>query len=134
MAAENKNGMQCAEFDALLSDALDERLTGPKLESFQAHARVCPTCGPLLAEADAGLRWLDQLVEVEPPASLVQNILVATTGIDTVRCIEPLSPRFRGLTGLRLGRVRWSARSSRWRGSRVLPCHSEWHSSRCRFR
>jgi hypothetical protein len=85
MAAENKNGMQCSEFDALLSEALDQRLSGDKLESFQAHARGCPTCGPLLAEADAGLRWLHELVEVEPPVTLVDNILAATTGIDTVR-------------------------------------------------
>ena len=85
MAAENKSGMQCAEFDALLSEALDQRLSGEKLENFQAHARGCPTCGPLLAEADAGLRWLHELVEVEPPVTLVDNILAATTGIDTVR-------------------------------------------------
>jgi Putative zinc-finger len=85
MAAENKSGMQCAEFDALLSEALDQRLSGDKLENFQAHARGCPTCGPLLAEADAGLRWLHELVEVEPPVTLVDNILAATTGIDTVR-------------------------------------------------
>jgi len=85
MAAENKNGMQCSEFDALLSEALDQRLSGDKLESFQAHARVCPICGPLLAEADAGLRWLHELVEVEPPVTLVDNILAATSGIDTVR-------------------------------------------------
>jgi Putative zinc-finger len=85
MAAEGKNGMQCSEFDALLSEALDQRLSGEKLESFQAHARGCPTCGPLLAEADAGLRWLHELVEVEPPVTLVDNILAATSGIDTVR-------------------------------------------------
>jgi hypothetical protein len=85
MAAENKNGMQCAEFDALLNEALDQRLSGDKLEIFQAHARGCPTCGPLLAEADAGLRWLHELVEVEPPINLVDNILAATSGIDTVR-------------------------------------------------
>jgi hypothetical protein len=83
MAAENKNGMQCSEFDALLSEALDQRLSGDKLESFQAHARGCPTCGPLLAEADAGLRWLHELVEVEPPVTLVDNILAATTGLNT---------------------------------------------------
>src|SRR6202049_2581382 len=85
MAADSSNGMQCTEFDALLSEALNQRLTGDKLESFQAHARGCPTCGPLLAEADAGLRWLHELVEVEPPVTLVDNILAATAGIDTVR-------------------------------------------------
>ena len=54
MPGERKNGMQCAEFEALLSEALDEKLTGAKLEDFQAHARACAVCGPLLAEADAG--------------------------------------------------------------------------------
>jgi len=80
MPGENKNGMQCAEFDALLSDALDERLTGQKLESFRAHARICQLCGPLWNEAQEGKRWLNRVVEVEPPAMLVDSILRATTG------------------------------------------------------
>ncbi len=83
MAGETKNGMQCAEFDALLIEALDATLTGTKLESFQAHARVCAVCGPLFAEADAGRRWAKSLVEVEPPVNLVHNILVATTGYES---------------------------------------------------
>src|SRR5579871_587545 len=85
MAAEHHNGMQCSEFDALLSDALDQVLTGPKAQAFQAHAKSCPVCGPLLAEAEVGKRWLEQLVEVEPPVQLVHNILAATSGIDTAR-------------------------------------------------
>ncbi|HLB90182.1 MAG TPA: hypothetical protein VJK29_21160 [Terriglobales bacterium] len=85
MAGESKNGMQCSEFEALLSEALDEKLTGAKLESFQAHGRLCTVCGPLLAEADAGRRWLKSLAEVEPPANLVRNILVATTGRESTR-------------------------------------------------
>ena len=85
MPGETKNGMQCAEFDALLIEALDGTLTGQKLESFQAHARVCAVCGPLFAEADAGRRWLKSLAEVEPPANLVHNILLATTGYESKR-------------------------------------------------
>jgi hypothetical protein len=85
MPGELKNGMQCGEFDALLNEALDGTLTGPKLESFQAHARACAVCGPLLAEADAGRRWLKSLAEVEPPTNLVHNILVATTGRESKR-------------------------------------------------
>ncbi|MGA8150300.1 MAG: zf-HC2 domain-containing protein [Terriglobales bacterium] len=85
MAAEHHNGMQCSEFDALLSDALDQVLTGPKAQAFEAHAKTCPVCGPLLAEAEIGRRWLENLVEVEPPAHLLHNILAATSGIDTVR-------------------------------------------------
>jgi hypothetical protein len=80
MPGETKNGMQCAEFEALLGEALDHTLSGQKLESFQSHARACMVCGPMLAEADAGKRWLDTLTEVEPPPSLVHKILLATTG------------------------------------------------------
>jgi hypothetical protein len=85
MSDETKTGMQCAEFDALLNQALDATLTGPKLESFQAHARVCAVCGPLFAETDGGRRWLKSLAEVEPPANLMHNILLATTGYESER-------------------------------------------------
>jgi len=85
MAAEYHNGMQCNEFDALLSDALDKMLTGPKAEAFLAHGKTCAVCGPLLAEAEIGKQWLEKLVEVEPPAMLMHNILAATVGIDTAR-------------------------------------------------
>jgi hypothetical protein len=77
--------MQCNEFDLLLSDALDGVLSGSGLDRFQAHARTCKTCGPLLEEAEAGREWLKGLTEVEPPASLVNNILASTTGVDTQR-------------------------------------------------
>ncbi len=85
MPDHTSNGMQCNEFDLLLSDALDGVLSGPGLDRFQAHARVCRACGPLLAEAEAGRNWLKGLTEVEPPASLVTNILASTTGVDTQR-------------------------------------------------
>src|ERR1700723_4411400 len=79
------NGMQCHEFDGLVTDALDGVLTGLQLDRFQAHARTCSACGPLFAEVEAGRNWLKDLTEVEPPASLVTNILASTTGVDTQR-------------------------------------------------
>ncbi len=85
MPDHTSNGMQCNEFDLLLSDALDGVLSGSGLDRFQAHARSCKACGPLLAEAEAGRNWLKGLTEVEPPASLVNNILASTTGVDTQR-------------------------------------------------
>jgi hypothetical protein len=85
MPDHTRNGMQCSEFDLLLSDVLDGVLTGVQLDRFQAHAGVCKVCGPLLAEAEAGRNWLKGLTEVEPPASLVNNILASTTGVDTQR-------------------------------------------------
>jgi len=77
--------MQCNEFDALLTDAIDGVLTGGELDRFQAHARSCRACGPLFAEVEAGREWLKGLPEVEPPARLVANILASTTGVDTQR-------------------------------------------------
>jgi hypothetical protein len=85
MPGQTSNGMQCNEFDLLLSDAIDGVLTGIELGRFQAHARVCKACGPLFAEAEAGRNWLKGLTEVEPPVSLVTNILASTTGVDTQR-------------------------------------------------
>jgi hypothetical protein len=85
MPDHTSNGMQCHEFDILLADALDGVLSGGKLDLFQAHVRVCPACGPLFAEAEAGRNWLKSLTEVEPPVSLVANILASTTGVDTQR-------------------------------------------------
>jgi hypothetical protein len=85
MPDQSGKGMQCNEFDLLLSDALDGVLTGNELDRFQAHARICRTCGPLLADAEAGRGWLKGLKEVEPPTNLVRNILASTTGVDTQR-------------------------------------------------
>ena len=79
------NGMQCHEFDGLLTDALDGVLTSLQLDRFQAHARSCSVCEPLFAEVQAGRNWLKDLTEVEPPVSLVTNILASTTGVDTHR-------------------------------------------------
>ncbi len=47
--------------------------------------RVCSLCGPLLAEVEAGKNWLTRLEEVEPPANLVHNILVATSGVESTQ-------------------------------------------------
>jgi hypothetical protein len=85
MPDHTSNGMQCNEFELLLTDAIDGVLTGTALDRFQAHVRNCTACGPLFAEAEAGRNWLKGLTEVEPPASLVNNILASTTGVDTQR-------------------------------------------------
>ena len=81
MAGQEHNGMQCSEFDALLSQAIDGTLSGERLEAFEAHGRTCKLCGPLLQEAEAGRSWLMTLEAVEPPADLVNNILLRTSGV-----------------------------------------------------
>ena len=83
MAGQQDNRMHCAEFDALLSQAIDGTLAGERLATFEAHGRDCKLCGPLLQEADAGRTWLKSMAEVEPPEDLVTNILLQTSGVLT---------------------------------------------------
>jgi len=89
MPGETKHGIECTEFETLLSDALDGegRLSPAHKESFEAHRRVCEVCGPLLADVQAGRQWLRSLAlePVEPPVNLVHNILSATSGVVSTR-------------------------------------------------
>jgi hypothetical protein len=92
MPEETKHGVECAEFEALLSDALDGdfrdnegRLSAARKESFEAHRRGCAVCGPLFADVQAGRQWLRALEAVEPPVHLVHNILAATSRVVSTR-------------------------------------------------
>jgi hypothetical protein len=106
MAGKEDNRMHCSEFDALLSQAIDGTLVGERLTAFEAHGRECKLCGPLLQEAEAGHGWLKSLQEAEPPADLITNILLRTTGLDTAR----LHGRARPVTTSWMDRVRdWGA-------------------------
>jgi hypothetical protein len=110
--------MQCPEFDGLVSDALDGVLTGPQLDRFQAHARVCTACGPLFAEVEAGRNWLKDLTEVEPPAGLVTNILASTTGVDSQRLrVNVSAPQPRGAS---FG-ASWWERAQAWASAAMQP-------------
>src|SRR6202030_4646390 len=106
------NGMPCHEFDGLVTDALDGVLTGLQLDRFQAHARTCSACGPLFAEVEAGRNWLKDLTEVEPPVSLVTNILASTTGVDSQRLRVNLSVQ---------PRVTWLERVQAWASEALQP-------------
>jgi len=80
MAGESQSGMQCAEVEALLAEALDGSLSGPTLAAFEAHQQSCASCQSMVADARAGMRWLKGLDEAEPPRNLVHNILAQTIG------------------------------------------------------
>jgi hypothetical protein len=85
MPDDTKHGANCTEFEALLSDAIEGRLTGASQESFDAHRRMCAVCGPLFADAVAGREMLRSLEPVEPPVHMVHNILIATSGVVSQR-------------------------------------------------
>ena len=80
MYGETKSGMQCAEFEALLAEALDATLHGATLAAFEAHQASCPACSAMFQEARAGMHWLKELEDIEPPKQLVHNILAQTIG------------------------------------------------------
>jgi hypothetical protein len=103
MPNETKHGIECTEFEALLSAAIDgnggggEQLGSGLIkqdrEKFEAHRRICAICGPMFADVQAGQRWLKSLEAVEPPVYLVHNILAATSGVESTR---PLATRADG--------------------------------------
>ncbi len=106
MYEESKPGMQCHEFDGLLSEAMDGTLAGAQREQFERHRSTCPTCGPMFAEARRGMQLLRGLAEVEPPEKFVHNVLAATIGrveeaAPAARARESWWNRF--LAGLRQG-------------------------------
>jgi hypothetical protein len=113
MPDHTSNGIECHEFDSLLTDALDGVLAGLQLDRFQAHARTCSACGPLFAEVQAGRNWLKDLTEVEPPVSLVTSILASTTGVDTQRLrVNVAAPQ---------PRITWIERAQAWAFEAVQP-------------
>ena len=80
MLGEFKSGMQCAEFDALLTEAIDGTLDDQRRELLEEHKAGCAACNTLFAEVSSGVGWLEALEEVAPPRNLVHNILAVTSG------------------------------------------------------
>jgi hypothetical protein len=80
MNGEPQSGMQCVEFEASLAEALDAALHGASLVAFEAHQASCPACSAMFQETAAGMHWLRELEDVEPPKHLAHNILAQTIG------------------------------------------------------
>jgi|SRR5471032_2432958 hypothetical protein len=90
MLGETKSGMQCAEFDAMLAEAIDGTLKGQQRERFEQHKASCGACSTLFAEVSSGVAWLDEMEDVAPPQMLVHNILAATSGaVQQAHVAEP---------------------------------------------
>jgi hypothetical protein len=90
MYGESKSGMQCAEFEALLAEALDATLHGATLAAFEEHQKSCPACAAMYQEAAAGMHWLKGLEDIEPPKHLVHNILAQTIGTVAEESAKPV--------------------------------------------
>jgi len=67
--------MKCAEFEVLLSDALDGIISANDQARLDEHARVCPACADLAADCGAAIAFLAQVETVEPPVALVDRLI-----------------------------------------------------------
>jgi hypothetical protein len=76
-----QNPLVCAEWEAMLVDALDGTLSTKDTAAFEAHRATCTACAQLMDEARRGGEWL-QFLETEPeiPSDLVARILASTSG------------------------------------------------------
>jgi hypothetical protein len=111
MPDPTKHGIECTEFEALLTEAIEGQLSGARKESFDAHRRICAVCAPLFADVQAGHKWMKSLEEVEPPVHLVHNILAATTGVASTR-VQAARPQ---------GRTSFTGRMREWWDSYFIP-------------
>jgi Putative zinc-finger len=77
--------LQCEEWEAQLTDALDGLLPAGQAAAFHAHSETCANCGDLLAHAKQGQEWLGYLhTEPEIPSGLIGKILEKTVGASGV--------------------------------------------------
>lgn len=81
MPRSGADGKVCAQFEAMLADAVDGLLTPEEQATFDEHARSCAACSVQLAEAQRGAAWLSMLKgdPPEPNAALVDRILAETS-------------------------------------------------------
>jgi hypothetical protein len=66
--------MNCAEFEILLADYLDNTLGAPERAALQAHASSCVGCRDLLNDASGALSFLQRAEVVEVPPELITRI------------------------------------------------------------
>ncbi len=85
--------LRCDEWENLLADALDGRLTEADQAAFNRHHNECTLCAQMLKETQQGKAWLQYLAaEPEPPADLLKNILARTSGRNLPGVVSGLEP------------------------------------------
>ena len=78
--------MDCAVFELLLADAVENILPETVAAEFAAHAASCALCRERLEQACQGHAWLNLLKQqaIEPPTGLVERILARTSDAATI--------------------------------------------------
>jgi hypothetical protein len=70
----------CDLIEARLSDYLEGLLQGPERAEFEAHAKSCADCAPLVASVRSLVGEMRSMEELETPPRLVYSILDKTLG------------------------------------------------------
>ncbi len=76
------NPQHCAQYEAMLADALDGTLSATDQATFDLHLVGCPSCASMLADAQRGAAWMEMLKSPrpEPPTALLERIIAQTSG------------------------------------------------------
>jgi hypothetical protein len=72
--------LDCHEIEEYFSDYLENSLEGESLAQVRQHLKECPACLHLLNEIKATLSLCEVMPQLDPPARLIEQILVQTTG------------------------------------------------------
>lgn len=68
----------CAEFEILLADYIDETLAADQHIEFVRHMESCAACGDLARDAGSAVALMQRAADAEPPSELFTKILHAT--------------------------------------------------------
>ena len=69
--------MNCAEFEILLADYLDNTLPTPQRAALEEHKLSCVNCRELFEDVNGAFRFLQRAEEVQVPAELITRIAYA---------------------------------------------------------
>lgn len=66
--------MNCADFDNLLADYVDDTLASEVRAAVEQHAASCAVCEELFRDVTGAVRFMGRVADVEPPPNLVTKI------------------------------------------------------------
>ncbi len=66
--------MNCAEFEIILADYIDDALSAGDRAALEQHASSCAGCGQLLQDASSAVTFLKRADDVTPPPELITRI------------------------------------------------------------
>ena len=69
--------MNCAEFETLLADYLDDTLSTRERAAMDAHVSSCSRCREFLADVAGAVGFLKQAEEITPPPELITRLAYA---------------------------------------------------------